>query len=473
MGQEIDHTRFNKKDFSLFRERLEQETALLQEWFTDHIWEDGGTIGGFELEAWLVDSDGHPAPINEDFLRTLDDPLVVPELARFNVEINTRPRALTGNALAEMERELATTWAHCRRVAAERDTRLAMVGILPSVRDSDLTTDNMSGLKRYAALNEQVLRLRGGRPLVVEIQGREHLRWAQWDVMLESAATSFQIHLETPPDRAVAFFNACVALSGPMVAACANSPFLFGKDLWDETRIPLFEQSVAAFEPGSETPRRVTFGDGYVQHSLFECFKENLDRYPLLLPMVTDTPAEQMEHLRLHNGAIWRWNRPLIGFRGDRPHLRIEHRVVPAGPTVSDSIANAALLFGLAHYLVDAEPDLINRLPFAKARDNFYQCARLGLEARIDWPGCPAVNVRGLLLERLLPGAADALKALGLDPEQVDHYLGIIRARVRSGRTGAAWQRAFVTRHRADMNALCQAYLERGESGEPVHNWLV
>jgi len=473
MGQEISHQHFNKKDFSVYQEHLKAETKLLRQWFDDQAWGQGGNVGGFEIEAWLVDEHGHPDPSNDTFLERLNDPLVVPELARFNVELNTAPRALEGNALSAMEEELQTTWAHCQRVAGETDNALAMVGILPSVRETDLVRGNMSDLKRYAALNEQVLRLRGGHPLILDIQGREHLRLAQWDVMLEAAATSFQIHIETPPAQALAFYNAAIAMSAPMVAACANSPYLFGKDLWDETRIPLFEQAVAACNPDSKAPGRVTFGSDYARHSLFECFAENLADYPVLLPMNTDAALDSLQHLRLHNGTIWRWNRPLIGFRDGRPHLRVEHRVVPAGPTVHDTIANATLAFGLAHYLVAEYPALTEQLPFTRARENFYQCSRLGLEARIDWIDKPRVNVRGLLLDKLLPGAADALKRLGLDGREVDGYLDTIRARVRSGHTGAHWQRAFVSRHDVDMELLCHAYMERSASGTPVHQWLV
>ena len=189
--------------------------------------------------------------------------------------------------------------------------------------------------------------------------------------------------------------------------------------------------------------------------------------------MTSDGPTADLAHLLLHNGTIWRWNRPLVGFQDGHPHLRIEHRVVPAGPTVHDSIANATLLFGLAHHLVTDYPQLTTELPFDQARDNFYQCARLGLEARINWPGQPQVNVRGLLLDKLIPAAINALKRLGLDPDEVDGYMETIRARVRSGRTGSHWQRAFVTRHEVDMETLCHAYLERSASGTPVHEWLV
>jgi hypothetical protein len=372
-----------------------------------------------------------------------------------------------------MEQELNRTWAHCQQVAADQDSDLAMIGILPSARDTDLVRANMSDMTRYAALNEQVMRLRGGRPLILDIRGHAHLRLAQWDVMLEAAATSFQIHIQTPPQHALAFYNASIALSAPMVAACANSPYLFGKDLWDETRIPLFEQAVAAYDPDSQAAHRVSFGSGYARESLFECFAENLSDYPILLPMTSDGPTEDLQHLLLHNGTIWRWNRPLIGFHNGRPSLRVEHRVVAAGPTVHDSIANAALLFGLAHHLVNDYPNLTSELPFEQARDNFYLCARQGLEARINWPGHPQVNVRGLLLDKLIPGAIEALKRLGLDPVEVDGYLETIRARVRSGRTGSHWQRAFVTRHDVDMEMLCHAYHERSASGTPVHQWLV
>jgi hypothetical protein len=52
----------------------------------------------------------------------------------------------------------------------------------------------------------------------------------------------------------------------------------------------------------------------YARESILECFEANRTRYPVLLPAVMDEPPESLAHLRLHNGTIWRWNRPLIGF---------------------------------------------------------------------------------------------------------------------------------------------------------------
>ena len=355
MGQEIDAAHFSADDFAEFAERMQAETRLLEEWFRDGVFSARDRMGGYELEAWLVDDHACPAPVNDVFLRMLDDAMVVPELARFNVELNDHPQHLWGSAFSRFEASLGATWRRCARAAEDINAHLMMIGILPTVQESELCPENMSDLKRYRALNEQVLRLREGRPLELDINGVEHLRTDQHSVMLEAATTSFQLHLKVRPQRATRAFNASVIASAPMVAIAANSPYLFGHDLWHETRIPLFEQSVSVggLAGASHGPlRRVTFGSGYVRESVLECFIENEQHYPVLLPVCYQDGLEQMAHVRLHNGTIWRWNRPLIGFDYDGiPHLRIEHRVVPAGPTVPDMIANAAFYFGLVQAL--------------------------------------------------------------------------------------------------------------------------
>lgn len=477
MGQEIASAEFEAQDFAQFRARLEQETALLADRFAQGGFTEQGGVGGFELEAWLVDRALRPAPINAAFLDRLDSPLASPELARFNVEVNSTPLLLCDDALVRMHRELDRTWAECRRVAADLQARLLMIGILPTVRDSDLSLANMSALQRYRALNEQVLRMRQGRPLVFDIKGEQHLHVVHEDVMLESAATSFQIHLQVGLAKAARYFNTAVVVSAPMVALCANSPYLFGKDLWDETRIPLFEQAVAVggYEGAAFGPiRRVTFGSGYVQDTLLECFRENLDHYPVLLPVRLDAPPAELAHLRLHNGTIWRWNRPLIGFDAERgAHLRVEHRVVPAGPSVVDSIANAAFFFGLASALAEADVAPHTQLAFSTARDNFYSAARLGLRASLRWLDGRQWPVQQLLSEQLLPLARNGLARLGIAAADSRDYLGIIDERLRSGCNGARWQRAFVAAHGTDMRALAAAYMEHQDSGLPVHRWPV
>ncbi len=475
MGQEIDSARFTHRDFETFARRLREETQLLAKWFTEQRFEDTSPIGGFELEAWLVDRDCKPAPLNEVFLEKLANPLVVPELAKFNVELNTTPHRLAGSALSRMHRELQATLDACNRVAAELGAEVVTIGILPTVGASDLSLRNMSSLQRYRALNEQVLRLRGGRPLQLDIAGRERLRVEHGDVMIESAATSLQVHLQVRQSEAGRFYNASKVLAAPMVAACANAPYFYGKDLWDETRIPVFEQAVdvTGEEPAAGAPSRVTFGMDYVRESLLDCFRVNLDYYDILLPRLFDDPPERLSHLRLHNGTIWRWNRPLIGLsqQNGKAHLRIEHRVVSAPNSIPDTIANAALFFGLAQYYAHRQPPPESELSFEAARRNFYQAAQHGLDARILWLAGETVSVRELLIKELLPHAREGLDSLRLDASDVERYLGIISHRLRRDQNGTAWQRAYVARHGPDMTALLRAYLSNQRSGAPVSEW--
>lgn len=474
MGQEIKETRFTPDDFVAYAERLQQETALLREWFEQGAFSARDRMGGFELEAWLVDSQSRPAPINQKFLEQLGNPMVVPELARFNVELNDHPQHLWGSALSRFEASLGETWHQCVQAAAELNARLLMIGILPTVKEEELCPANMSDLKRYRALNEQVLRLREGQPLELDIHGREHLKMSHKSVMLEAATTSFQLHLKIHPADAVRAYNASILLSAPLVAASSNSPYLFGYDLWDETRIPLFEQSVSVggFSGASHGPlRRVTFGSGYVRDSLLECFTENEQHYPILLPMIFNDGLEKMSHLRLHNGTIWRWNRPLIGFDYDgMPHLRIEHRVVPGGPTILDAIANAAMFYGLMRWIMTTETPLEAEIPFSTARDNFYAAARYGLDAHVTWVGGKKGSVRSLILDELLPRAREGLAALDIDADDIERYLNVIEQRVQTRRTGAAWQRQRVAAG-DDMAAMTEAYYQRQKTGRPVHEW--
>lgn len=470
MGQEIASSQFNAQDYATFAERLREETELLAQWLADDTLECEGVTGGFELEAWLVGQDMRPAPRVEALLKRLDDRCVVPELATFNAEINGAAVLLAGDALSRLAADLAATLERCTEVAAGLDARLALIGILPTVAPAHLTVAHMTPRARYRALNDRILALRHERPLILEIQGRDHLHLEWQDVMLESAATSFQIHLKVPPDLGARAYNASKILSAPMVALGANSPFLFGRDLWDETRVPLFEQAVSVGGPLLE--ERVSFGFRYAERSILETFQANQDRYPVLIPQLMDEPLERLAHLRLHNGTIWRWNRPLIGFdERDRPHLRIEHRVLPSGPTVPDCIANAALYFGAVWDLIRDPDPPERRLPFHQARTGFYTCARGGLEARIHWLDGALHPVRAILAEDLLPRARSGLATLGLDRDEIDHWVGILEQRLALGRTGARWQRAWVERHGPNMVGLTSAYLERQRGGRPVHEW--
>ena len=470
MGQEIGDSQFDAGDFAAFKQRLDVETALLGAWLADGGLHIERPLAGCELEAWLVDAAGRPMPINDVFLERLADPLVVPELAQFNVELNNLPRTLEAGAFDAMQAELEARWRHCQSVAADLDARLLMTGILPTVEAGDLCLANMSRLQRYRALNEQVLRLRRGAPIRLDISGRERLQHEHGDVMLESATTSFQLHYMVDARQAAHAYNLSKMLAAPLVAMAANSPYLLGHDLWDETRIALFEQAVSV--GGSDYSQRVTFGIRYARDSIFECFQANRERYPVLLPRLMDEPAEHLAHLRLHNGTVWRWVRPLVGFSDDgSPHIRIEQRVLPSGPTVVDMIANAAFYYGaLTELLAGDVAALEAAQPFAVAHANFYAAARDGLRAQVTWCGEQG-DMATLCLKRLLPLAGRGLQRLGLAPAEVDHWLAILKQRVADRATGADWQRGWVARHGRDFPGLVAAYAERQQTGCPVHEW--
>lgn len=470
MGEEISRRYFDAEDFSAFRQKLDEETNLLRGLFERQEFSERGNVIGFELEAWLVDHDGNPLPQNKDFLDRLDNPLVVPELAEFSVELNGSPSALTGRVFSRLQDELDATWRACRAAADAMGCHLVIIGILPTVEQSMLSSDYMSQMVRYQSLNDRVMALRDGKPLEIKIEGDPDLVTTHSDVMLEAAATSFQIHLQCRPENAVRDFNASIIASAPIVAASANSPFLFGHSLWDETRIPLFEQAV---EVGERYPARVSFGKGYVEHSLLEVFEENQRDHLILIPAVQDSPPSKFSHVRFHNGTLWRWNRPLLGFDFDgQVHLRIEHRVVPAGPTIKDCIANSAFFFGLVCGMGIQPRGMEDSLPFAVAKKNFYAAARFGLNAKIRW-GKRSRTVRSLIIDELLPLARLGLQSQDIPESEIADYLDVVAGRVDSGLNGAAWQRRWVARNGPDMHGLVRAYRELQDQGEPVHCWDV
>lgn len=469
MGQEISKSEFTLDDFAEFHRRLVSETELLAEWERAGQLRAEAPVGGSEIEAWLIDREAQPASINQQFLDNLDDPLVVPELSTFNVELNTRPLDLGAGMLDTMYSDLDGLWKKCATTAEQLDSGILAIGILPTVQQSDLALENISGLQRYQALNEQVLNMRRGKPIQLDIEGEEQLCVTHNDVMLEAGATSFQIHLKVDINLAVAAYNASKLVSGPMVALAANSPFLFGRSLWDETRIPLFEQAVSV--GGSDYSKRVTFGIRYARDSILECFEANRDRYPILLPHLMDDDESQLSHLRLHNGTIWRWNRPLVGFsESGEPHVRVEHRVAPSGPTIPDMVANAAFYFGYLHQqLYTDEPDW-QAINFERAQHNFYTCARKGLKADVNWRD-GTVSVQELLLEDLLPKADNGLAALGVSDQERERWLGIVRDRVKQQQNGANWQRQWIKQNGPDFLALVKTYHENQQCGNPVHEW--
>jgi len=484
MGQNIYHTHFNSDDFILHKENLNLEYQLLKDWFQHkqqsnnqrHL-SDNNLKAGFELEIYLVDKNNYPCGQNKKFLKHLQHKNVAAELANFNIEINSSVRFLEKNVFSDFERELNTIWNLCNNTAIKNELSPCMIGILPSLNKKHLSLNNMSQLKRYHALNEQILNARKGKTIELDICGHDSLHMQHQDVMLESVTTSLQLHLQLPFQSAVRYYNSAIVLSAPLLAICANSPYLFGKDLWQETRIPAFEQSIATggYEGAAFGPiKRAGFGEGYVKHSLLECFTENLEHYPILLPEHFDTPAEQLSHLLLHNGTVWRWNRPIIGIENNgQYHLRLEHRSLPAGPSIVDCIANSALFYGLLHTLAQQFEIAEQHLPFSLAKENFYNAAKYGLDCKLHWFDGSLVSVAKLLKEKLLPMAKDGLSSLGINRDDITYYLNIIEERLNSKQTGTNWQRSYLQKHQCNMQELVRAYIKRQQSGKAVHEWEI
>ena len=474
MGQEITVSKFDEGSFERFYQRLKLETERLRQLIENNGCSAKKPIAGFEVEAWLIDKQMLPAPVNDEYLKQLDNPMATHELAKFNIELNNTPTALTDNAFSLLHKELDNSWKAASDQAEAMDLHLLMIGTLPTLDQSILNLSIMSDLNRYRALNEQILHSRG-KPIHLDITGNEHLRFDHHDVMLESATTSFQIHTQVPLKIAHHYYNASIIVSAVMVAITANAPYLFGKDLWSESRIPLFEQAIetggydgAAFGP----VRRVSFGSDYARNSIMECFTENLEHFPVLLPTEFDAPPEKFAHLRLHNGTIWRWNRPLIGFDEDgTPHIRVEHRAPPAGPTIVDSIANAAFYYGLAKNLSEEIAIREGNFPFSQAKDNFYQAARYGLNSKIIWLDNQKHHLTELIGSELLARADAGLKSLGIIDSDIRDYLGIIRQRTANKQNGSNWQRHFIEHNHTGFSTMIRSYLHNQKIGNPVSEW--
>jgi hypothetical protein len=474
MGQEINVSAFKPSDFTQFHQKLSQETQHLKDLIKQGQCSQKMPVAGFEIEAWLIDDSMQASPTNVSFLKNLNDPLAFPELAKFNIELNSIPEQLTGTVFSSLHKNLSQTWEKACKHAQALNNHILIIGTLPTLKPSAMNLKNMSDMNRYRVLNEQILNIRG-KPIHLDIGGIEHLKFDHNDVMLESATTSLQLHTQVPIDQAHHFYNASIIASAAIVASCANAPYLFGKNLWHESRIPLFEQAIEAGGYGGSARgplKRVSFGAGYARASIMECFQENLEHFPILLPELFSDPIENLEHLRLHNGTIWRWNRPLVGFDEDHtPHIRIEHRTPSAGPTIIDSIANAAFYYGLSKDLCDEIMTTGIPLDFSQAKDNFYQAAHHGLDSHIVWFDGEKHSLQKLLQTDLLARARKGLQSLAITSADIDTYLGIIEQRIANKQTGSQWQRQFMQLPQATLKSMTEAYLAHQYSEIPVSQW--
>ena len=491
MGQEVSAAVYSREDRQRYRQKVRTCLDVFARMLSEARFDADRRSFGLEIELNLTDDAGDPALVNARALEAIADADFQTEIGQFNVEINVPPGMLEGNVFTELEDAIRLSLNRAEERARTVGAHMMMIGILPTVAERHLTAEVFSEGHRYSLLNEQIFAARG-EDLEISIAGVERLATFADTIAPEAACTSVQLHQQVEPEGFASHWNAAQAIAGAQVAVAANSPFFFGRELWRETRIALFEQATDTRpeELKAQGVRpRVWFGERWI-NSIFDLFEENVRFFPALLPVCEDEdPVEvlerggipQLPELRLHNGTIYRWNRPIYDTARDRPHLRVENRLLPAGPTVVDTCANAAFYYGLVRTLVAEERPLWSQMSFSAAEENFHTGARDGIEARVYWPGVGEVPVAELVLRRLLPAAHEGLEDAGVAAADRERLLGIIERRCVAMQNGAAWQAASFHRlyddrklDRAEaLRRMTVLYREHMHANEPVHEWPV
>ncbi len=443
---------------------------------------------GAEQELCLIDKNAKPAPIAMELLEGMGNNSFTTELAKFNLEVNLDPLLFKGKCLSQMERNIQDKLDVVRKAVKKLDGDIVLAGVLPTIRKSDLDISNLTPLPRYRALCDAINKLRGDE-YDLRIQGADELLMRFDTPLLEACNTGFQVHLQVNPDDFVNKYNLAQAITGPVLASAVNSPLLFGKRLWSETRIALFHQSVDTRQVGDhlrDSSPRVTFGNQWLKDSILEIYQEDIARYRVILSSDVDEDVEalmkevkvpELRALQIHNGTVYRWNRPCYGISNGKPHLRIENRVFPSGPTVTDEIANAAFWLGLLNGMDDEYPDIRNVLDFDDAKMNFFAASKLGLDTKFRWTNDSNYTAVDLICNELLPLAKQGLKNVGVDDGDITSYLDIIKERTEVGQTGSYWSiksynslSKSVTREQA-LTATTNAMIKNQSKGEPAHKW--
>lgn len=470
-----------------FMQHLINDVSALEQMQQENCFERGIQRIGAEQELAILNSDCDPSFLGPEILQGISDPRFTTEIGRFNLEINLDPVALAPDCLASMEKQLRELLSDAGDYANGHDSRILLCGILPTLTYQHLLSDAMTPNPRYYGLSRMMHSMRG-RDFEVFLVGVDDMIASLDNLVFESCNTSFQLHLQIEPEDFVEQYNWAQMISGPVLAASANSPLLFGRELWMETRIALFQQAVdtrtSANQLRNKQPR-VFFGSRWLQHSVTELFKDNIARFPVLLIREIDDDslselqagkAPSLCALRMHNGTVYNWNRPCYGIMDGKPHLRIECRYLPSGPTVLDEMANFAFWLGLMRGMPARYRGFHKYVSFRSAKDNFFRAARIGINAMMDWFG-KAVDTEQLVCKELLPIAREGLRRTGISQQDTEHYLGVIEQRMERRQTGARWQvRNYRKLHDTFGSAIALTELtklmyEHQKEGAPVHEW--
>jgi CBS domain-containing protein/gamma-glutamylcysteine synthetase len=492
MGEQRVSKVTNKKAMQTFVKALLRDVEacdymINQGWFENDI-----TRIGAEQEMVMVDKMTYkPATIAVEALDSMKEyDWVETELAKFNLETNLTPRELVGKCLSELAKENSDKLNLIQAKLDNFDAHLVLTGILPTLRKYDLALSNLTPMKRYKALMEAIKAQLMGSDFELKLVGIDELAVKHDSPLLEACNTSFQVHLQVSPEEFVHMYNIAQALTGPIIAISANSPIVFGKRLWHESRIALFQQSIdtrSSHQHMRERSPRVSFGTEWLQESILEIYREDISRFRVLLAadieedslaMIKQGKVPKLRALQVHNSTVYRWNRPCYGISDNgKPHLRIENRVIPAGPTVDDEVANAALWLGAMVGFADEVEDMRKEMHFADARDNFGKAAKYGLDSKFTWFNDEKISAKDCILEKIIPTARKGLLKRNVDPADIDKYLGIIEERAKSHHTGARWLlRSFTslkeqTNNDEALTAVTASLVKAQKSNIPVHKW--
>lgn len=471
-----------------FSQQLLGDMAALEQMLEADLFERDTVRVGAEQEFCTIDYNLQPAMIAMEMLEALNDPHFTTELALFNLEANLDPRKLEGNCFSALESDLIGLLTRANQQAHKLGAKIILTGILPSIRHKDVVLENITPNPRYRALNDAILESRGGE-FKLHIMGLDELITRSESVLFEACNTSFQVHYQTQPDLVDAHYNWAQMIGGPVLAACTNSPLFLGKRLWSETRIALFHQSADTrknLNPMRHQRERVTFGQEWSREGALGIFRDTVKRYGILLPLEisADSRAElqeglipKLKALTTHNGTVYRWNRLCYGITEDKPHVRIENRYLPSGPSIVDEVANAAFWTGLMNGMPADMEDLPDRFAFDHVKENFMRAAKSGLATKFHWPGEKALSAKKILMDILLPIAKEGLNKAGVHEEESSKYLGIIEDRVRSGRTGSVWMLDSFNGLKEVGNvyeaaiSLTEGIYSRQKNGSPAHTW--
>jgi gamma-glutamyl:cysteine ligase YbdK (ATP-grasp superfamily) len=487
MGEDVEQQTFTREHRTRYRAKVRQCLDVLERMLSQSYFDAESPAVGLEIELNLVDEGENPALCNAEVLDAVGNPDFQTELGKFNLEINVAPQRLHDQGVEGFSSGVRASLNAAEAAARGLGVHLVMIGILPTLTEDHLDRRVLSANPRYQILSDEILAARG-EDILVEIEGPEFLRVTADSIAPEAACTSTQLHVQVSPDDFAAYWNASQAISALQLAVGANSPYLLGRELWRETRIALFEQATdtRAEELKAQGVRpRVWFGERWIT-SIFDLFEENVRYFPALLPVISDEDPQalleaggtpRLDELRLHNGTIYRWNRPVYAVVDGVPHVRVENRVLPAGPSVVDTSANAAFYFGLVKALAEQERPVWSQMSFPAAEENFHAAARAGIAGRVYWPGVGQVPAAELVVRRLLPLAAQGLEAWGVPGEEAGRMLDIIERRCVTGRNGATWfvEQAHARRGEGErydvLRRVLTDYRALMHDNQPVHTW--